>query len=401
MNPLRPYKIAVVGSGPAGLMCAHQLAEAQISVTLFEKRKSTGRKLLIAGSSGLNITHDCPTENFHKNYTEPQEHFKRIFQSFSPKDWIQWIEKTLEIPTFKGTSHRYFVEGMKASQLLKNWNNKLKNLGVIFMNEHELIGFKISNNSVIELQFSHEIFEKFDAVCFALGGASYEPTETPLRWPEIFKKNQIRFMEFQPSNTGFEVEWPAAFLQEAEGKPIKNILLSSKKGTKKGELMITQYGLEGTPIYSHGTPGTIYLDLKPQLSLTEVIQRLSRGQENLSPFRRMKKYLEIGEAAESLVFHLLPKEAKVNLQSFASYLKHFPIELKRPRPLSEAISSSGGVAWDEVDQNLMLRQFRGIFLAGEMLDWDTSTGGFLIQAAVSQGHFVAQQMKHYLKTRTA
>lgn len=396
MVDLHSSKAAVIGSGPAGLMAADVLASAGVHVTLFEKRKGLGRKLLIAGSSGLNISCDCPLTEFHLNYTGPRRHFEGLFQDYSPQDWIQFIENELGIATFKGTSGRYFVEGMKASQLLKAWTQRLKGLGVEILADQEWSGLEFLSGGLHRFHFGENPVRYFGTACLALGGGSYEPHEIPLRWPGILKKQGLELNEFRPANAGFEVDWPAGLLAEAEGKPIKNLVLTSSKGTRSGELVITRYGLEGTPIYFSGVQGTVYLDLKPGLTVEAILQRVSAGKENLSPIRRIKKYLRLSEGAEALVFHLMPQGIRADLKKVVAYLKRFPVELKQPRPLEEAISSSGGLSWNEVDQSLMLRKLPGLFAAGEMLDWDAPTGGFLIQGSVSQGHFVGKRMIQYL-----
>jgi uncharacterized flavoprotein (TIGR03862 family) len=387
---------AVVGTGPAGLMSAFVLASSGIQVTIFEKRKSSGRKLLIAGSSGLNISYDCPEETLFEHYRGPKYFFQTLFKNYSRSQWIKFVEG-LGLETFKGTSRRYFVREMKASGLLKAWTEMLKSLGVKFEFQKELSDFALKEGK-IELHFNHaKEIALFDSVCLSLGGGSWEPEEAPLRWPNIFIKKNIDFKPFQPSNAGFEVKWPEAFLKEAEGKPLKSILLKTSQGARKGELMVTEYGLEGTPIYALGATGTVHIDLKPDFTEAEILAKLKAPmKENLSPMRRVQKLLNLCEASQALLFHLtLPKD-RTDSATLARRIKDFPIELKAPRPLAEAISSSGGVSFIEVTEDLMLKKFPGVFLAGEMLDWDAPTGGFLIQASVSQGHFAGESIKKFL-----
>ncbi|MFL5813697.1 MAG: NAD(P)/FAD-dependent oxidoreductase [Bdellovibrionia bacterium] len=390
---------AIIGSGPAGLMAAEQLSRLgaqRVKVTLFEKRKGLGRKLLVAGSSGLNITYDCPENEFAGFYRGSKSHFQKLFQAFGPKDWLNFIEKDLGIPTFKGTSRRYFVEGMKASILLKNWTDRLKKAGVEIVSGHELLDFDKNEAGLVRLKLSELGEKEFHTVILALGGGSWEPQEKPLRWVELLKRKGLTFTEFQSANCGYEIDWPQKLLEEAEGKPIKNIVLTSPKGKRSGELVITRYGLEGTPIYFAGMTGTVYLDLKPEMTPQELLARLNSGRENLSPIRRVKKHLKLSEGADAFVFHMLPAEARGDLKKLAETLKKFPVTLKQPRPLEEAISSSGGLSFSELDERLMVKKFPGIFAAGEMLDWDAPTGGFLIQASISQGAFVAARAAELL-----
>jgi predicted flavoprotein YhiN len=233
-----------------------------------------------------------------------------------------------------------------------------------------------------------------------LGGASYEPTENPLHWPKIFTTKAIPFTPFTPSNVGYEVGWTPAFLKEAEGLPLKDIVLTTHKGKRQGELVITRYGIEGTPVYFVGTPGPALIDLKPGLTAEAVLGKLKAVKENLSPNRRIKKQLGLSPAAQALVFHLMPRAILEDrsLIQLAHTIKAFPIELLSPRPLEEAISSKGGVSMKALDERLMLKKYPGIFLAGEMLDWDAPTGGFLIQGCVTQGFCAGLGINHYLKS---
>lgn len=386
-------KIAVIGTGPAGLMTAYELARQQYQVSIFEKRKGPGRKLLIAGSSGLNISSALPPEDIPRSYL-PADKLAPHLESFSVQAWLDFIHH-LGLKTFKGTSQRYFVEEMTAAGLLNQWIDSLKSLGVQFFFQHEFVNFEIRTPKKVTLEFLNpETVEiEFDAVCLCLGGGSWEPTEIPLRWPAVFQQKALGFSEFVASNVGFKVNWPQAFLKEAEGKPIKNINLHSPRGSRSGDLMVTSYGLEGTPIYSVGLEGMVSIDLKPDLSKEQIRKKLSAVRENLSPLRRVGRNLNLCEAAMALLFHLGPKN--VSLDDMIELIKDFPIELQDRQPLAEAISSSGGVQWSELDANLMLKKFPGVFVAGEMIDWDAPTGGFLIQGSASLGHAAAVAIIKY------
>jgi uncharacterized flavoprotein (TIGR03862 family) len=376
-------------------MCATQLVDLGYKVDLFEKRAGLGRKLLIAGSSGLNITHDLPDAEFAKLYQSPSNHgfFTRSFSAFTPKNWLSFLETRLGMETFLGTSSRYFVKEMKASNLLKQWTEWLKKQGVEIYTDHEIQDF-LSEKNGVTLQFKTQngpIEKSYSKACLALGGASWEDTDTP-PWVSIFEKKGIVITPFQASNVGYEIDWPIKFFAECGRSPLKNIVLTTKKGSKEGELLITEYGIEGTPVYFVGSPGKAFLDLKPAWDLKEVIQKLSQGKENLSPIRRAKKFLNLSPPALAFLFHFTTEKDRSDLKNLAALIKKLPILLKGPRPLSEAISSSGGVSMVEVDQNLMLKKVPGIFLCGEMLDWDAPTGGFLIQGAVLQGVVAARAM---------
>jgi len=394
----QPKNIAIVGTGPAGLMAAHVTSKAGYSVTLFEKKRGPGRKLLIAGSSGLNISFDAPTDEFWKNYRGPAEHFRKLFEEFPSQAWFDFIHH-LGIKTFRGTSRRYFVEGLKASPLLRAWLKSLQDQNVKIQYHHECVGFDIRPlpTPSIELHFAAGESQTFDAVCFALGGGSYEKDETPLRWPAFFAKKGLRFSPFRASNVGFEVAWPAGLLAEAEGLPLKGITLTTSLGSKAGDLMITHYGLEGTPIYHLGETGPAWLDLAPALSLEQLSAKTQTSRENLAPIRRVKKSLALCPAAQALLFHCTPREILSDLPALAARIKHFPLTLGQCRPISEAISSAGGLAFEELTESLMLKQYPGVFAAGEMLDWDAPTGGFLIQGCAAQGVLAAKGIRQYLE----
>ncbi len=388
--------LAVIGSGPAGLMAADQLAQAGYSVTLIEKRKALGWKLYIAGSSGLNISNALPLDVFAGHYTGPAKVWQRALQSFSPESWIRFIEEQLGLGTFLGTSGRYFVETMHAAKLLKLWRKRLESLGVSFSLGETLTSLRSQGSGGVELGFASGRREAFDACVLALGGGSYASIEEPVLWPSLFLEHSLSCVPFSPSNTGYTLAWSAGFLAEADGKPLKNIELLTTKGSRRGDLVVTQYGLEGTPIYFLGEPGLAHLDLKPDLSLEEVQKRLQKSKENLSPLRRAKKYLNLCEASLALLFHESAPEARSDIEALAQQIKSFPLQLQEPRPLAESISSRGGVAWEELDENYMLKRLPHVYCLGEMIDWDAPTGGFLIQGCVSQAFDLANRLKEIL-----
>ncbi len=395
MNPTQ--SVAIIGSGPAGLMAASRVASKGIPVHVYEKRSGLGRKILIAGSSGLNVAYDCTPEELLGNYTGPKSFWKQVLSSFSARDWIDSIE-SLGVETFLGTSRRYFVKGMKGSTFLQAWIEYLKSQGVLFFPNQECLGFELNEKGEISLRF-HEGTKSYSSVCFCLGGGSWEKTEKPLRWPQIFISKKMRFNEFYSANSGFQVEWTDAFLKEAEGLPLKNIVFSNRKGSRAGELVITRYGLEGTPIYALGETGQAWVDLKPDLTESEILKQLSRSKDNLSPIRRMKKLLKLPPAALALLFHFSDKKELAQMDLLVKRLKKFPLTLKDPQPLEEAISSGGGLDWCEISQTsplLMLKSFPGVFVAGEMIDWIAPTGGFLIQGCVSLGNAAGQGILEYL-----
>jgi uncharacterized flavoprotein (TIGR03862 family) len=377
-------------------MAATELVRAPgVQVHVFERRPGLGRKLLVAGSSGLNISNGLPVPEFAAHYRGWNRDFwTKLLEEFGPREWIRFIEKDLGLETFLGTSDRYFVREMKASGLLKRWTNRLSEAGAVFHTAREFTDFRNADQGGYFVQFAQTTSEgeelHFDHVVFALGGGSWE--DTLPAWPEILRKRGISVAAFSPSNVGYEVRWSEGFLREAEGKPLKKIRFENARGRKDGELMVTKYGLEGTPIYFHGEPGPAYLDLKPDLTLEQVLDRLDRVKENLSPIRRAKQKLELGEASLALLFHETPPEARADLRRLAERVKRFPILLGGARPLAEAISSRGGVELSELSPRFELRRYPGIYCGGEMLDWDAPTGGFLIQATVAMGFRIGRAL---------
>jgi len=398
-------RVAIVGSGPAGLMAATVLSDAGVPVTVFERRPGLGRKLLVAGSSGLNITHDLPPEEFASVYRggeAARSFFRSRLSEFPPERWIRFIEERMGLETFLGTSGRYFVREMKASNLLKSWTAKLQEKGVAFETKAELRDFATgADGGQVVLGFETSDGareERFRAAGLFLGGASWED-ESP-RWIDRFVSRGISVRPFEPSNCGYHVRWPAKLLEEATRLPVKNMEIETRLGRKAGEILITEYGVEGTPIYFVGCPGVARIDLKPTLSVEEVLRQLRPAKENLSPIRRAKRNLNLTPAGEALLFHCSSAEDRADLEKLAFRVKNIGIELKEPRPLSEAISSSGGVEFSNLTGDLMLRNHPGVFLGGEMLDWDAPTGGFLIQGCVLTGAAAAEGILTRLKTRS-
>lgn len=383
-------KIAIIGTGPAGLMAASVLASAGHQVTVFDKNTGPGRKLLIAGGSGLNITNALPLSEFAAQYSGDSIDWEKLLQNFSPRDWLAFIHN-LQLETFEGTSGRYFVREMKASGLLRAWLADLKSKGAEFRFESELMDFSTVHDQQVELIFSSGDPMIVDAAILALGGASWLGNEA-LHWPALLAGKGIALTPFASANCGFEVDWKKAFLEEAVQQPLKNAILRSSRGSKKGDILITAYGVEGTPVYTCGRAETCYLDLKTDLNEAQILQKLAAVHENLAPLRRAQKALSLTTVQQALLFHHAPAGGLQTNESLARLIKNFPLTLLRPRPLSEAISSSGGVALNEIDNGFVLKKFPQISAVGEMLDWSAPTGGFLIQACVSQGHTAATEI---------
>lgn len=377
--------VLVVGAGPAGLMAATALSENGANVLLCEKQKALGRKLLIAGGSGLNVSSALPLPELLRYFEGPEIDWLNLFKKFSVADWLEFLAK-LGLKTFKGTSNRYFVEELKATNLLKRWLEMLEGRLVQFKTECEVVALRRENDSTLVIQLASGEELRCAAVVLALGGASWLAQGDAAMWTHMFSGTKINLKPFTPANCGFSVAWKPEFLSEVGRQPLKNVELQTTKGSRKGDMMITDYGVEGTPVYAVGETGLCFLDLKPDLSAAAVAARLGASGEKLSPLRRAVKALKLDAVRTALLFHHSPSEALASTEAIAVAIKKFPLVLREPRPLSEAISSRGGIALSEVDEHFMLKKIPGVFVAGEMLDWHAPTGGFLIQACVSQGY---------------
>jgi uncharacterized flavoprotein (TIGR03862 family) len=369
--------IAIVGTGPCALTAATFLTRAGLKPHLFEKRPGPGWKLLVAGSSGLNVTYDCQENEFASHYVERRNEIGHCLQRFSRADWLKLLMELGEEP-FLGSSHRYFLRSKTSAGLLQSWTTSLEKAGAVFHYSEELVGLELP----LELRFASGRVENPQAALLALGGGSWEK-EGPA-WPEILKNLGLSGTNLSPSNCGFSFRAPPGFFEKAEGKPIKGLTLTTAQGSRQGELMITKYGLEGTPIYTVGCSGPASLDLKPDLSVEKLTQRLTSGRGQI--WNRIENEAKLSPGA-LLILKALARDLETPLAA-ATTIKGLPIELLEPRPLSESISTRGGLSWDELTHDLELKKVPGLFAAGEMVDWDAPTGGFLIQACVSMG-FVA------------
>jgi len=366
-------------------MAASVIAAHGHKILVFEKNKGAGRKLLIAGGSGLNISNSLPPAEFAAEYAGDGIDWQKLLQQFSPHDWLAFIHQ-LKLETFEGTSGRYFVREMKASGLLRAWLADLEAVGAVFHFGHELKDFAKADRDRVTLQFTGGQPVTVDAAVLALGGASWLADDETLSWPQMFAAKGIAMTAFSAANCGFEVAWKKEFIAEAANLPLKNAVFTSSAGAKKGDILITAYGLEGTPVYTCGRSEICYIDLKSDLTAEQIEHKLNSVRENLSPLRRAKKILNLSAAALALLYHHASAGTLLTNAQLAQLVKNFPVALLRPRPLSEAISSAGGIALGEVTADFELKKLRGIYTIGEMLDWSAPTGGFLIQACVSQGH---------------
>lgn len=395
---MRHKNIAIIGAGPAGLRAAEVAAEAGAKITIFDSKASSGRKFLIAGKSGLNITNDEPWETFLQKYSGtnlPHQEWNQILNNFDNQALREWAGD-LGIGTFVASSGKVFPTEMKAAPLLKRWIDKLRNLEVSFLFNHHCIDFNSTKNHV-EVSFSTpdgDTTHQFDAVVLALGGASWRNTGSTGEWVNTFAKHNINIIPLTAANCGWEVDWPNEFLSKAEGLPLKNLIVTAGEKSIGGELVITKYGLEGGPIYKLGSTikslpsPEITIDFKPSHTAEQLTAKMESAKRNL--IHEAKLRWKLNPAAHALLKNYFQHEENITTEKLAHTIKIFPITLTQPRPIDEVISSAGGVKWSELDQNLMLKKLPNIYCAGEMIDWEAPTGGYLLQACFATGTWVGR-----------
>ena len=386
-------KIAIIGAGPAGLMTAETLLKAGAQVEIYDSMPSAGRKFLLAGKGGLNLTHSEEYDSFVSRYGERSEILKPYLDDFTPDNLRTWA-KELGIETFVGSSGRVFPNGMGAVPLLNAWLTRLRDLGANFHFKHRWLGWSTDN----ALRFSTEdgeILAKADGVALALGGGSRRKTGSTAAWIPILKARGIEINPLKPSNCGFDISWSEHIKSRFAGEPIKTVKLSFGEISKKGEFVLTENGVEGSLIYAFSAAlreeierkGSvkIRLDLAPDFSKEKLLKLLSqpRGSRSMSSF--LKKRTGLSGAKANLIWEVLPREKWNDPAELSVAIKALPITLLAPRPLEEAISSAGGVSFGALDKNLMLHDLPGIFCAGEMLDWEAPTGGYLLTACFATG----------------
>jgi uncharacterized flavoprotein (TIGR03862 family) len=389
--------ISIIGGGPSALLLASFLDIQKFDVTIYEKNKTAGRKFLVAGKGGFNLTHSEPISELINKYT-PTDFLKNSLLSFTNDDFRDWL-KNIGIPTFIGSSKRvYPEEGIKPITVLNTILNHLKEKGIIFKYEHTFSGWDKEENLIIndEIIFS-------DYTVFSLGGGSWKITGSDGNWLKKFKEKGIKTAPFEASNCAFKIDWNSKFIAEKEGKPLKNIAISCSTKTQKGEAVITKFGIEGNAVYglspqirehlkSH-KKATIYIDFKPTITLERIIYKIANSTfKNTTQI--LKKELKLSNSQIGLLKIHLTKEAYLDSEKLSENIKKFPLEITDLSVLDEAISTVGGIDLTAVDAHFQLHKIPNQYCIGEMLNWDAPTGGYLIQACASTGVFLA---KHFNK----
>jgi uncharacterized flavoprotein (TIGR03862 family) len=371
--------IAVIGGGPAGLRAAEVAARAGAQVTLFDAKPSVGRKFLVAGKGGLNLTHSEALDRFASRYSGPDQPaglWSGILSEFGPAEMRQWAAD-LGIETFQAGNGRIYPQALKAAPLLRRWVQRLRALGVRFEMNHRWTA--LAPGTPHRLGFSNDATCAADAVVLALGGASWPQTGSEGAWTRILASLGIAQHPLVPANCGWECAWPAAVLASAEGQPLKNLHVRAGKVAAIGELLVTRYGLEGGAIYQLGAAlrampqPAIAIDFKPAHSHAQLVAKMQSVRRDFLTEARLR--WKLSPAAHAI----LARAPWADAAALAGEAKHCVIPLSGPRPIEEAISSAGGVCWSEIDTSLMLKKLPGVFVAGEMIDWEAPTGGYLLQ----------------------
>lgn len=416
MNAAMPKEkhVAVIGGGPAGLMAAEVLAKGGVKVDVFDAMPSVGRKFLLAGVGGMNITHAEPFADFVRRYGSRQAEVGRWLAGFRPDDLREWVHG-LGIETFVGSSQRVFPRDMKAAPLLRVWLHRLRETGVTFHKRHRFCGWDEQQ----ALRFNTpdgEIRHESAAVVLALGGASWPRLGSDGAWLPWLSAQGAGIVPLQPANCGFDVAWSPFLRGRFAGAPLKSVVAThvDVKGQtyrREGECVLSAEGIEGSLVYALSSAlrdsiqangeALLHLDLAPHRSETSLREALARPQGRNSQANRWRKAAGIEGVKAALLHEVLPRDALQDPSALAAAIKALPLRLLRPRPVAEAISTAGGVDLQSLTEDLMLKSRPGVFCAGEMLDWEAPTGGYLLTACFASGRVAGQGALQWLARRIA
>lgn len=403
-----PRRVVIIGGGPAGLMAAETLAAAGVEVDLYDAMPSVGRKFLLAGRGGLNLTHSEPAERFLGRYGSRQTQVAQLLAGFDADALRAWSHG-LGVDTFVGTSGRVFPTEMKAAPLLRAWLHRLRAAGVRFHMRHRWLGWEDG-----ALRFATpdgEIRVHAGATLLALGGASWKRLGSDGAWLPWMQAAGVEVMPLLPANCGFDVSWSTHFRERFAGQPVKSVTAACMQSdgttvTRPGEFVITESGVEGSLVYALSAPlrdaliadgsALLRLDLAPGKSLERLTAELQHPRGSRSLASHLQSRAGVTGVKAGLLREVLDREQMNDMSQVASAIKSLPLRLVATRPIDEAISSAGGVCFEALDDRLMLRRLPGVFCAGEMLDWEAPTGGYLLTACMASGRSAAQGMLRWL-----
>jgi uncharacterized flavoprotein (TIGR03862 family) len=387
------HHVAIVGGGPAGLMACEVLAQGGARVTVYDQMPAVGRKFLLAGRGGLNLTHSEPLEQFLQRYGSAEPRLRSAIKACSPDD-LRAFSAELGQPTFVGSSGRVFPQAMKASPLLRAWLRRLDTMGVTFKLRHRWLGWDDAGRLVFDTP-SGRTTATADASVLALGGASWPRLGSDGSWIAAMSGAGIAVTPLRPANCGFLVDWSDIFRSRFEGQPLKRIALSFGGRSVRGEAVITKLGLQGGGLYALSDilreaiaardHAVLQIDLCPDRSAAALEQKLSAPRRKQSLTNVLRKAASLSPSAIGLLREASMQLSELTPAALASLIKAVPIRLVGIEPIAKAISTAGGVSFDEIDANFMLRRRPGSFVAGEMLDWEAPTGGYLLQACFATG----------------
>jgi uncharacterized flavoprotein (TIGR03862 family) len=407
---IRCARVAVIGGGPAGLMAAEALAAGGVEVDLYDAMPSVGRKFLMAGKGGMNLTHSEAAAPFLARYGSRQQHIEPMLRRFDAKALREWV-RGLGVETFVGSSGRVFPVDMKAAPMLRAWLHRLRGSGVRFHMRHRWIGW--GDTSTRELRFATPDGNRVvhvDALVLALGGASWPRLGSDAAWVPLLETRDVHMAPFRPSNCGFDVDWSAHFSERFAGEPLKSVAIGLPMADgavdwRAGECLLTATGIEGSLIYALSShirdrldtgDATLLFDLAPGLAPARVHDEVTRPRGARSMSSHLQSRLKLTGAKAGLLRECLSREAFADLEQLARGIKALPVRVVRARPIAEAISSAGGVGFESLDDGLMLDALPGVFCAGEMLDWEAPTGGYLLTACFASGLAAGEAALRYL-----
>jgi uncharacterized flavoprotein (TIGR03862 family) len=395
--------ICIVGGGPAGLMAAEVLLTRGYRVTVCDAMPTFGRKFLLAGKSGLNITHSEDFGTFRTRFAAASGILASALDDFTPDHIRRWA-LDLGTETFVGSSGRVFPIVMKASPLLRAWLKRLESNGARLLPRHRMT--QVDNTCIIfETPAGTQRIEA-DAVLLALGGASWPRLGSDAAWVPELLRHGVQVSPFRPANCGFDIDWSDLFRERFAGVPVKSVVATSRAGNVQGEFVISRHGIEGSLIYAHAAAlrdereqsgkATLFIDLAPGRSEDKIAASLTSQPAKASLSNRLRKAAGLDGVKAALLRELAPPERLRTPLDIAAQIKSLALPVMRPRPIAEAISSAGGVAFDAIDEGYMVKSLPGVFVAGEMIDWEAPTGGYLLTACFATGRAAAGGIHSWL-----